>query len=124
MTDADRKEWLRAVPTCRVQLEGVVSPLFMAPKVFRTGSVGWYYSGKVVLGDSPCQVNLCVTVIGTKVVVDGTQGESNGAPTRQSESPFEASGSSMPTGKPSVGPTTPPKATKGPKAKNTTPDAS
>jgi len=87
MTDADRNEWLRAVPACRVQLQGVVSPLFLAPKVFKSGSVGWYYSGKAVLGDSPCQVNLCITVIGTKRAPDGTQEQEAGVPPPEGDSP-------------------------------------
>lgn len=82
MTDADRGLWLQTVPALQVKLEGVVSPLYMTPKVFSTGSVGYYYSGKCVVGDSPCQANFCLTVINTKRMED-----TNGQLTHTDEQP-------------------------------------
>ena len=89
MTDAERNEWLRVAPAEQVRLEGVQTPLFLAPKVFKSGSVGWYCSQKAVLGDSPCQVNLCITVIGTK---RATTNDSAGEPTPVAGESEEAPG--------------------------------
>jgi len=117
VTDADRQEWLRAVDAVRLQLQGVQSPLYLAPKVFKTGSVGWYYSGKAVLGDSPCQVNLCITVIGTKGVVDGTTAKDPGVTTPEGGPP-DANG--KPDASPGTAPGGPRKRSKAPKAPEAT----
>lgn len=86
MNDSERAEWIKSVPPVRIALEGTSSPLFLAPKVFKTGSVGWFYSGKVVLSDSACQVNLCITVIGTKTAPTSPVPSVNGsAPAHQDE---------------------------------------
>lgn len=66
MTDEDRKLWGKGEEPVELRLAGLKTPLFLAPKVFSTGSVGWYLSQKVVFNDSPCQLNLCLTVVGTK----------------------------------------------------------
>lgn len=36
------------------------------PKVFSTGSLGWYAQGKVEIGDAKCQFAVQITVIGSK----------------------------------------------------------
>lgn len=66
MTEEERKLWGKGEEPVELRLAGLKTPLFLAPKVFSTGSVGWYLSQKVVFQDSPCQLNLCLTVVGTK----------------------------------------------------------
>lgn len=40
---------------------------FIAPfKEFRTGSKGWYCSGKVLIGESRCQLGVNIIIIGSK----------------------------------------------------------
>jgi hypothetical protein len=36
------------------------------PKVFKTGSLGWYGQGKVIIDDEVCQVGFTITVVGSK----------------------------------------------------------
>lgn len=66
MNEEDRKLWGKGEEPVELRLAGLKTPLFLAPKVFSTGSVGWYLSQKVTFNDSPCQLNLCLTVVGTK----------------------------------------------------------
>jgi len=40
--------------------------IMLAPKVFKTGSLGWHGQAKVLHGDSRVQVNIVATVIGSK----------------------------------------------------------
>lgn len=111
MTDSERTEWMRVAPAERVLLQGVQSPLYLAPKVFKSGSVGWYCSTKAVIGDSPCQVNLCITVIGTK------REATNGRPQEPGD-PLEG-GEEAPTE-----PSEPAEGKKGPKSRQRAPKGS
>ncbi len=45
------------------------------PKVFASGSLGWHAQSKVMVNDTRCQVNLLITVIGSKPVLVETEGE-------------------------------------------------
>jgi len=40
--------------------------LIAAGKEFKTGSVGYFCSGKILVGDVRCQVSMSITVIGSK----------------------------------------------------------
>jgi len=66
MTDDDRALWLKNNSPLEIRLQGVQTPLYMVAKVFSTGSLGWYLSQKAVISDTPVQLSLCVTIIGTK----------------------------------------------------------
>jgi len=66
MEESVRQEWTKCADPVQLQLEGMSTPLYLVPKVFKTGSVGWYLSQKAVLSDSPCQLSVCITVIGSK----------------------------------------------------------
>jgi len=92
MTDADRQVWLAAAPVLQVQLQGHNVPLFLTPKVFASGSVGWYSSSKASIGDSPCQVNLCITCIGTKREPNSENHQENGKLVRKSQKAPEGPG--------------------------------
>jgi hypothetical protein len=60
-----RKLWPSEARPIQVKLEDI-GGLIAIPKVFKTGSVGWYANGKVTISDTPVQVNICITVIGSK----------------------------------------------------------
>lgn len=47
---------------CKVQDQSV--PL--RPKVYSTGSVGWYFSGKAEIDGTPCQLSFTAVIIGSK----------------------------------------------------------
>lgn len=49
--------------------------IMLVPKVFSSGSLGWYGQGKVFVGDSRCQVGINVTVIGSKPVTTGDRAQ-------------------------------------------------
>lgn len=57
--------WLSGEPL-KVVIDDV-HVLYARPKVFTSGSRGWYLSGKVEVGGERCQVSCCITVIGSKV---------------------------------------------------------
>lgn len=47
------------------------------PKVFKSGSLGWHGNTKMMISDTRCQVNILITVIGSKPK-DGTEQMVNG----------------------------------------------
>jgi hypothetical protein len=51
----------------KLQVEGLDRPLYMRPKVFKSGAVGWHLSEKVTLSDSLVQASLCLVLVGTKL---------------------------------------------------------
>jgi len=57
-------------------------PVYLMPKVFKTGSVGWHGQGKIPLNDTPCQFNIVITVIGSKPSVGPTPA-ANSKPKRE-----------------------------------------
>jgi hypothetical protein len=66
MTDDDRNTWCKTDEPLELRLSGLSTPLFLRRKKFKTGSIGWYLSQKAVLSDTPVQLSLCITVIGSK----------------------------------------------------------
>lgn len=88
MSDDDRREWLKNAGVLQVQLQGVSTPLYLTAKVFKSGSVGWFLSQKAVVGEIPCQVNLCITGIKTKreTVQKGT-GTNGTVPSEEPQTP-------------------------------------
>jgi len=101
LTDSDRMEWIKSAPPQEIRLQGMQTPLYLVPKVFKSGSVGWFLSQKAVVGESPCQVNFCITVIGSKREVAAEAKEAEAPPLESplfpSQSRPEANGHSKPT---------------------------
>jgi len=70
MTVKDREALHMKCSPVKVAVEEY--PMYLMPKVFTTGSLGWHGQGKVVLSDTPCQVNIVITIIGSKPSVGPT----------------------------------------------------
>ncbi len=49
-----------------IQLNGVKQPFIINPKIFSTGSRGFYGNGKMLVGDKNYQVNIQLVEIGSK----------------------------------------------------------
>lgn len=73
MTENERAEWLSNAKPIMLDSAELDTPLFLKPKVFSSGSVGWYLSTKVTVSDTLCQVGFCLTVVGTKRTPDNAQ---------------------------------------------------
>jgi len=66
MEESARQAWTRENKKLRLDMEGVDIPLFITPKLFKSGSVGWYLSEKVTMSDTRFQVSVSVTMIKSK----------------------------------------------------------
>lgn len=67
MDDLARQQWCSMNKPLKLQVEGLDRPLYMRPKVFKSGAVGWHLSEKVTLSDSQVQASLCLVLVGTKL---------------------------------------------------------
>lgn len=66
-TDEDRRTWVGCTAPIKLKIEGNDAPIFVEPKVFSSGSVGFYFSGKVFLADGlKYQATLSYVVVGSK----------------------------------------------------------
>lgn len=103
-----RQGWLRAAAV-EVKLDEV-NTLSATPKLFSTGSRGWYYSGKIELGGERVQVSLSLVVCGSatednplpqldkKSVPDGKAPERPQKPLRLKKAPKPVSAPPEPSG--------------------------
>lgn len=65
MTDQDRANFMGGAGQVRMQLDdGTIVTL--SPKIFSSGSVGWYFSGKLTISEMQVQGNIIMTVVGSK----------------------------------------------------------
>jgi len=65
MEEKDRQEFLAGAKPVTLVLEDGTTVAAL-PKRFSSGSVGWYFSGRLVLAEVSCQVSMCCTIVGSK----------------------------------------------------------
>lgn len=66
-TDEDRRTWVSCTAPVKLNIQGTDVPIFLEPKVFSSGSVGFYFSGKVFMADGlKYQATLSYVVVGSK----------------------------------------------------------
>ena len=61
---ATNERWEREAQALRCMID--LYSIIAGPKLFSTGSRGWYASQKVLIGDERVQVSITATVIGSK----------------------------------------------------------
>lgn len=59
-----RKSWVRENAAVIGAVDG--REILLAPKVFSSGSCGWYTSSKVTVAGALCQLSLSLVVVGSK----------------------------------------------------------
>ncbi len=69
----DRSSLVRAhLASGPVEVRAAGTLLLATPKVFASGSLGWHAQSKVLVNDTKCQLNLIITVVGSKGTADAS----------------------------------------------------
>lgn len=69
----DRSSLVRAhLASGPVEVRAAGQLLLATPKVFASGSLGWHAQSKVMVNDTKCQLNMLITVIGSKGTADAS----------------------------------------------------
>lgn len=87
----------QAIPSVVVDFPHIGESFTMKPKVFKSGSHGWYWQGKTEIHGVRCQIQLQAVAIGSK---PQEVNESTQSPARPLEAP-ETSSEQKPTKRPS-----------------------
>ena len=69
----DHASYIRSAAPLSVLLAG--QTLSAKPKVFKTGSSGWYLGGKVDVDGVRCQLSMSLVIVGSKPLRESSNGE-------------------------------------------------